>query len=541
MDVRLQQGLRARAARESGEGTRLADAPLRMSLLYPSPYRSAMSSLGYLQVHRLANARAGTRCERACLPDPGDRERHERTRTPLLTLESGRPAADVHVLGVSLAYELELAGLVSSLELCGLEPLATARGPGDPLVVLGGPLTFSNPLPAAPFADVVLLGEAEQTLGVLLDALEADPDAACGDPARRRALLETLAGRPGLYVPSLHGEALPAVARAPDAMLPAFSALWTPDTELADMFLIEPERGCHRGCTFCVMRRSTNGGMRLVPAERVLAEVPAAAERVGLVGAAVTDHPGIRAVLRELVDVRGKRIGISSLRADRLDDELVGLLARGGYRSITVALDATSAGLRDAIDKNLADRHIEAAVQLAKAHGMRHVKIYVIVGLPGETDDDIDELIGLSERLGRVLPIVLAISPFVPKLRTPLAQAPFAGPAVVADRIERLRRGTGGRVSVRTSGPREAYVEYRLAQGGHAHAHAAIAAAHAGGRLAAWKRALADLPERVEPPNMSSLVVAPTARRRHRAGDAPVVPQPSSRCGPFAASALPPS
>ena len=515
MDAGLQRRLRARQAREAGSGTVLSDAPLRMALLYPSPYRAAMSSLGFLQIHRLANARPGTRCERATLPDPEDVLIHRRTRTPLLTIESQRPVRDTHVIGISLAYELEMAGLVTALQLAGLEPLASDRTAADPLVVLGGPLTFSNPLPAAPFADVLLLGEAETTITLLLDALEAEPAAARGDAAARRVLLETIAGVPGIYVPSLTGEHLPPIGQAADAQLPAYAALRTPDTELSNMHLIEPERGCHRGCTFCVMRRSTNGGMRLVSPETVAALVPDDAERVGLVGAAVTDHPKLQDILRDLIDERGKRIGISSLRADRLNDGIVGLLARGGYRSMTVALDAPSAQMRDTIEKNLADHHVENAIQLAKKHGMRHLKIYVIVGLPNETDDDITELITLTHRLCKTLPVVLGVSPFVPKFHTPLAAAPFAGEAEAKRVLKRLERELRGKAKVRGPSPREAYVEYRLSQGGHVHAAAAIAAAGAGGSLGAWKRALADLPERVIPSDFASLTPPPTARRRH--------------------------
>jgi hypothetical protein len=314
MDLGLKRALIALRDAETGRGTRLGDAPLYFGLLYPSPYGAAMSSLGYLQIHRLANARQGTRCERAVLPDPDAIEIHKRTRTPLLTIESQRPLRDFHLIGISHAYELELAGLVTSLELAGIAPLSRDRDASDPLVVLGGPITFSNPLPSAPFADVLVLGEAEEAIGALLDRLETDPGRARGSEQKRRALLEELASLPGFYVPSIHGEVMPPIAKAADERLPAFSEIHTPNTELHNMVLIEPERGCHRGCTFCVMRRSTNGGMRIVPAERVLELIPDDVARVGLVGAAVTDHPQLVTILRGLIDDRKKQVGISSLR-----------------------------------------------------------------------------------------------------------------------------------------------------------------------------------------------------------------------------------
>jgi radical SAM superfamily enzyme YgiQ (UPF0313 family) len=403
--------------------------------------------------------------------------------------------------------------VVTLLELAGLAPLAQDRSASDPLVVIGGPITFSNPLPTAPFADLMLLGEAEDSLPLLLARLEKDPSAARGDARARAALLEELATLPGFYVPSLHGERLPAIGQADDDRLPAVSTIWTPDTELHDMVLVEPERGCHRGCTFCVMRRSTNGGMRTVAPEKLLSEIAVEVPRVGLVGAAVSDHPRIKEILRELIDVKQKQVGISSLRADRLDDEFVGLLARGGYRSMTVALDAPSERLRWEIEKNLRADRVERAAELAQSHGMRHLKIYVIVGLPEETDEDLEELLGFSERLSRILPVKLGVSPFVPKWKTPLAMAPFVGEARAQQVLDRLKKRSGRRVEIRGPSAKEAYVEYRLAQGGFLHARAAIEAAHRGASLNAWKRALAELPERIQPENLSDLVPPPTLRR----------------------------
>lgn len=510
----------ARTRLEKGPGLlrRRTEAPLRMALAYPSPYWVAMSSLGYLQVHRLANARPQTVCERAVLPDPDQLERHHRTRTPLLTLESHRPVGDFDVIGVSHAYELEITGIVHVLELSGIPPLARDRSEKDPLVVLGGPITFSNPIPSGAFAEVVVLGEAEASLELLLDRLERRPEAARGSAQARSALLEELADTPGFYIPALHGHRLPPVAQAPDDLLPARSAIFTPETELSDMMLIEPERGCHRGCTFCVMRRSTNGGMRLVSPDTVARLVPDEVQRVGLVGAAVTDHPQIKTILHDLVDVRGKRIGISSLRADRLDEEFVGLLHRGGYRSMTVALDAASRRLRDVIEKNIKDRHVENAAILARRVGMRHVKLYVIVGLPGESNEDRGELVELALALRRISPLVLGVSPFVPKFHTPLADAPFAGEKAIKGMLDRLKAALRGQVEVRGPGAREAWVEYRLAQGGAEHGRLAVEVAHAGGSLGAWRRALRDLPERVHPENFSDLVPPPTRRRgRERA------------------------
>jgi radical SAM superfamily enzyme YgiQ (UPF0313 family) len=477
-----------RAARLADEvGTIHKQAELPFALCYPSPYAIGMSSLGFQTVYRGLNALPGVAAERAFLPD--DAQAARAAGEPLKTYESARPVGDFPVVAFSLAYELELAGLVDCLDLSGIPLLAEERAAHPerhPLVVVGGPLTFSNPVPAAPYADVLLLGEAEETIVELVEAIRS--------ASSRPALLETLAARPGFYVPPVHGERTPPVAAADNALLPAHSQIRTPHTELSNMFLVEPERGCHRGCTYCVMRRSTNGGMRLVDPARVAALIPPDARRVGLVGAAVTDHPKLPEILRHLVD-SGREVGISSLRADRLDDEIVGLLRRGGYKTLTTAADAASERMRDIIQRKTKERHLLRAAQLARAHGMTGFKLYMMLGVPGETDADIDELgrfsLELAKAAGRM---ALGIAPFVAKRKTPLDGSAFESIEILDARLARLRAAVKGRVALRPTSPKWAWVEYRLAQGGFAAGRAAARAARAGGRFAAWKAALAEVP-----------------------------------------------
>jgi radical SAM superfamily enzyme YgiQ (UPF0313 family) len=477
-----------RARRLADEvGTLHKQAELAVALVYPSPYHVGMSSLGFQTIYRELHALPGVTAERAFLPD--DARAARQAREGLHTYESGRPVGDFPVVAFSLAYELELAGLVDCLDLCGIPALAADRAANPsrhPLVAIGGPLTFSNPVPAGPYADVIVMGEAEELVAILMEAVRQEPD--------RAALLGELSRLPGFYVPSIHGEHPPAIAAAPDSRLPGRSQILTPHTELASMFLIEPERGCHRGCTYCVMRRSTNGGMRTVEPERVLALIPPDARRVGLVGAAVTDHPGLPTILRALVD-GGREVGISSLRADRLTSEIVGLLKRGGYRTLTTASDGASERLRKEIDRKTNERHLMRAATLCRDEGLRLLKLYIMVGLPGETMADIEELARFALELAAVAPkLALGIAPFVAKRNTPLDRQPFEAIDVVDDRLSRLRVLLKGRVEVRPTSPKWAWIEYRLAQGGFAAGRAAAAATRAGGRFADWKAALAEVP-----------------------------------------------
>jgi len=465
-------------------GTLYKEAELRVALVYPSPYRAAMSSLGYQQIYRTLHAMPGVAADRAMLPDEGTpRERL------LVTLETGQPVGGYPVLAYSVAYELEIAGLVETLERANIPVLAADRDRRHPLVIAGGPLTFSNPAPLVPFCDVILVGEGEETVVELMElGREVGFD--------RERVWAGLAGKPGYYLPHVHGETVPPVHQVSDDRLPARSVIATPHTELADMFMTEAARGCSRGCTYCVMRRSTNGGMRIVPREAIIAGIPDGTRRVGLVGAAVTDHPDITAVVRDVVD-GGREVGISSLRADKLTDELVGLLARGGYRTLTVAADGASERMRRVVERSTRASHLLRSAELAAVHRLHTLKVYMMLGVPSETDADVDELVQLSKELAAIHPrVAYGLAPFVAKRNTPLDGSPFAGIPLVEARLARLDKGLraaglADKVKVRPTSARWAWVEYMIAQG-ESNAGLAIMDAHrAGGSFAAYKKAFA--------------------------------------------------
>ncbi|MET0384647.1 MAG: radical SAM protein [Polyangiales bacterium] len=478
----LRRVVRERLADE--RGTIRKQAPERVALCYPSPYAVGMSSLGFQTIYREINSRPSTVADRAFLPDEDAIEIHRRTHTPVFTYEAERPISEYPVIAISVAYEIELAGVIELLELSGIPALAEQRTERHPFVLCGGPLTNSNPLPLAPFADAIVMGEADQAIHDVLDCLF--------NARTRDAALSQLASH--CYVPSIHGLQLPQILQADNAMLPAWAPIRTPHTALSDMFLLEVERGCSRGCQYCVMRRSTNGGMRIVPQERVLEMIPDDAMKVGLVGAAVSDHPKIVQIVDTLAS-QGRQVSLSSLRPDRLNDAFIAALKKAGARALTTALDASSQRLRDQIDRKAKEKHFLRIAELVKAHGLHHLKVYMMIGLPDETDADIDELIGFATELSRIHPLIIGISPFVAKRNTPLDGQPFAGIPLVENRLERLRRGLKGKVEVRPTSARWAWVEYMLAQGSWAEGRAVLEAVHAGGRFAHYRSAFKALPE----------------------------------------------
>jgi radical SAM superfamily enzyme YgiQ (UPF0313 family) len=460
-------------------------APLTVALAYPSPYHVAMSSLGYQRIYRLLMDLPGVCCERAFLPDGADRAGLETERP--VTYESLRGLGEFPIIALSVAYELELSGLIRLLEASGIPALRNERAADAPFILCGGPLTFSNPLPLAAFADAVLMGEGEGVVEWVVRTI--------GESSSRAAALATLAEHPNVFVPEHHQDRLAKIAACDDEILPAKSTIVTPHTELSNMFLIEAERGCSRGCTYCVMRRSTNGGMRIVPEDVVLSAIPEEHKRVGLVGAAVSDHPKITSIVSRLAE-RGCEVGLSSLRPDKLKDEFVGALRRAGYRTLTTALDGPSERMRNLIERRGREPHYQVAAENARRHGYDRLKLYLMVGLPGEADEDIDECVRFVSELSKIIPIALGVAPFCAKRNTPLDKMPYAGIRTVEARLDRLRRGLRGRADVRSVSAKWAWVEYVLAQGGVPEALAYYRAVKAGGEFAAYKREFAALGHR---------------------------------------------
>ena len=528
----------ARALRQTIERRKDSErAPLfargqrRLAVVYPSPYRAGMSSLGYQRILTLLRD-ADLSAERAFLPD--DVGAWRRSGAPLITYETGTPLRDFSILAVSLAYEAELIGLFDLLQLSGIPVLRRDRGPHDPQILLGGPISMASPAFLADFVDACLLGEGEDVVvpGV----------ASWFDAETRDGWLDAIEALPGGWVPERAGMRIPPTAKASDAHLPARSAWLAPEAELSNMFLIEGERGCHRMCTFCVMRRTTNGGMRLVSASNIMGYVPEEAEAVGLVGAAISDHPELVPLMASIIEA-GKRVSLSSLRADQIarKPDIARLLRQSGTRTFTTASDGASERLRKQMKKTTTEAHLQACARQAGEHGFATFKLYMIIGAPGETDDDIDELVRFTKELaqqGKPARLAMGIAPFVAKRQTPLDGAPFAGMKTVERRMRTIKRGLGGIVDVRPVSARWAWLEHMLAQGGPEAGYALYRGWRQGGRFGNYRKAI----ERVNPSTFRPWaaferpLVDPVVKRIRTEADrgtgAATPPSPSETPGP---------
>ncbi len=404
-----------------------------------------------------------------------------------VSFESGRPLGGCDLLLASISYELDFPHLVRMLAAGGAEPLRSRRSPDEPALVIGGPLTRANPLPLAAIADVVVVGDGEPAVAALVAHIQG------GGMTDAHSVVDALRGVPGAWIPS-ESPVPPPSFEAEAGVLPVVSAVATPHSAFPDLHLVEISRGCPKSCTFCLGRRPDPVGLpesgstlpidpggptpadasativrrpssirspflRFAPTESILSALPSDGKGAGIIGAALSYHPGLAVILESLAS-RGLKAGLSSLRADRMTSELAALLKATGGEVLTVAADGISERVRSELRKDVTEADLVKSAELARDAGIHALKIYAMVGLPGETEDDVLEFAGLLNRLNTQLPVIASLSVFVPKKGTPLEHAPFGPVDRVSDRLQMLRRHCSGGIRINRVSAREAMLQW---------------------------------------------------------------------------------
>jgi radical SAM superfamily enzyme YgiQ (UPF0313 family) len=438
---------------------------LRVALAFPNTYFVGMSNLGFQTVYKLFNEEDGIVCERFFLPPKTELAAQVAAGAPLLTLESQTPVRDFDVVAFSVSFEWDYTNVLTLLRLAGVPLRASDRTHHDPLILIGGAVTFVNPEPLAPFADVIAAGEGEVLIPALLKAFKEASD--------RDDLLRRLVAERGYYVPAFYdvhyardgsiaafvpreGTGAPptvkkAALKTTDAVDPPATTIFTPETELGSRFLVEVVRGCANLCRFCWAGYNYLP-VRAFPKERILELARRAkpySSRAGLVSIALCDHPDIEAILTELVDM-GYAISPASLRLDDLTPAILSLLRRSGERTITIAPETGSDRLRRVINKTVTNDEILNAAEMIFAAGFENLKLYYMIGLPTETDDDLVAIHDLTLQLrdimltharprGHIGRIVGSVNPLVPKPGTAYQWLPMTDDRAIERAIRRTR------------------------------------------------------------------------------------------------------
>jgi radical SAM superfamily enzyme YgiQ (UPF0313 family) len=406
---------------------------LRIAVAYPSNYRVGMQSLSVHMLHQLLNSMEGVIAERVFMEGEG----------PYVSVESGASLRDFHMAIFSVHYELDYPGIIRMLRSSGIEPRRDRRM--GPLIVAGGPPLMANPEPMAMFMDLLAIGELEVVVPNLVGAfMEFGLE------------LENYADLEGIYVPSLGKYSVTrafvrdmgscfTVTKAPVPIDKAYSPIF------GNKLMVEVMRGCGGGCLFCM-----EGYVTRPLRYRRFSELRGIIERslrtgahdgVVLLGLSVGDHPEFKELMRYLVEELGVGVSVPSLRVDSLDEEAIGLIAKGGQRVLTIAPES-SERLRYALGKRFSDAEVVEKALVAAKYGMDHVKLYLMVGLPGETMGDIDELVRLVNKVRSVgVRVHLSVNPWIPKPQTPLQWFPMMSMDELRTRIRRVRDSSWDRFS----------------------------------------------------------------------------------------------
>lgn len=431
-----------------------------IALIFPNSYAVGMSSLAMHGLYHWLNAMPDVVCERAFAALGRREDRSE----PVVTLESQRPLRETSLIAFSIPYELDYGNVLDVLRRSGIPLLARNRRDHDPLVLMGGPAVSANPAVLGPMADAVMIGEAEEALEGIVEGGRLNL------VGHREEALEWLAGLAGIWVPSRPPREPVARQWVRDlGRRPFASSVVCPKAEFGDMAMIELARGCVHSCRFCLATRWYRP-FREQSLDQVLALARQARGRwpkVGLVSAAVSDYTQIDALVEGLRS-EGIAFSVSSLRAAPLSKALLEGLAASGARTLTIAPEAGSQRLRDAMRKGISHEDIMGAVRSANALGFETLKLYYMVGLPGETEEDVGELIELTREIARQFDryIVVGVTPFVPKAHTPWERQGMAPVDALDARLARIRTALqSGAVSVRAESTALARAQGILARG----------------------------------------------------------------------------
>ena len=479
----------------SGEES-ISSREVRVLLVYPNTSALALANLGFQRVYSLINRIEGVTCDRLCLPVGWKPEIQRLSHDELRSEDSGRLPDEFDMIAFSISFEPDYLNVVSQLKYFGL-PLASAdRNGHGPLIVAGGSAIFINPEPLAAIVDLFFIGEAEgMTEKFFALALGSDI-------TDKQGFLKKAVGIKGIYVPRFYHfeykDGAPSGRRAepfaPDRVerhwvaegspeLCTHSEIFEPDSTFGHMGLMEVTRGCIWACRFC-----TAGFIYRPPRlpdleatydslSRTLEKNGSGLSTIGLVGPSVTDHPELMALARRVVG-EGKTLSFSSLRMETLTDELMDLIVSSGQKTITVAVDGPSERMRNVINKAATDEFIIEKCGFLIRKGILHLKIYSIIGLPGETDEDIGEFIRLIENVqsvyvessrkrGKIGNITISLSPLTPKPGTPFQWHPVERVEVLKKKFMRVRKALGKLPHIKLSfgSPHEAYLQTYLSRG----------------------------------------------------------------------------
>jgi radical SAM family uncharacterized protein/radical SAM-linked protein len=478
------------------------DAAVRFLLCFPDLYEIGMSNLGVRVLYHVLNRHPDAAADLVFAPWTDMEAFMRRNRQPLSGLGTSRAAREFHVLAFSLQHELQYTNVLNMIDLSGVPLQSVERTEGDPLILAGGPSAY-NPAPMAEFIDAFVLGDGETVSGEIASCLAA----AMAAGRSRKEKIELLAGIEGVYVPSLLGTSgsRPCVKRRVEPVLKEEDFPVPPIIPLIpvthDRLTLEVMRGCTRGCRFCsagmlgrpMRERSVDSVVRLANAG-----IDASGwEEVSLVSLSTSDYSGLQQLVERLASVLEPRhvsISLPSMRPGTFSDAIAQIVGRAKKTGLTFAPEAGSPGLRRTINKDVDEDELYSTLETAFRHGWEAVKLYFMIGLPGEDDADVDAMVNMVRSVesicrgyGRRNNVTVSLSPFVPRPHTPFQWKAQTRPEEILRRVRRIRKHLPGkRVKVKWRDPYMAALEGLLCRGTGSAARAIHLAWQRGARFDGW-------------------------------------------------------
>lgn len=437
-------------AKERGTIYKDPGGKITIVLVYPNTYHVGMSNLGFQGIYGLLNSMSEVVCERAFLPDEKDLGEYLRTETELFSLESKRPLNRFDMVAFSVSFENDYPNMVRILQLAKIPLRSSQRNERHPIIIMGGVCTFFNPEPVADFIDICFIGEADEMLKEFIALYLSSGD--------RSDLIRKASSVEGIYVPAFYSisyepegkiakrnasEGVPCCIRRrylQDLSQTAIrTSIITSETEFSDMYLVEAMRGCPWSCRFCVAGKIYSPP-RVKNLAHLIGEIHAAVgatKKIGLIGPSLTDYPHIADVLK----IPAVEFSVTSLRAAQKSAALVPFMR--GQKSISIAPEAGTERLRKVINKKITEEDILLTAELMFDEGIETLRLYFMIGLPTETEEDIDGIITLVQDIRDIAGkgfITLSISTFVPKPFTPFQWHPMAQMSEMKDKLKKIKK-----------------------------------------------------------------------------------------------------
>jgi len=427
---------------------------LKIALIFPSSYETAIANLGFHKVFELLNGIEGVQCERFF---------YDKRFSKYYSLDTQRPLDEFHIWAFSVSFELDFQNIIQLMQKKGIPLFNHLRNDHHPFILIGGAVTYFNPNALWQYADLIFHGDADETLNTFIEKMLEG----FRQKKNREGILEQIKSFDNLSIPLLNHTAKSISKSMEMTKKPAVSLITTKRSVFPNKVLLEVGRGCLRSCAFCVAGH-TRSPARFVQVDVIEGIFDEMKEKrfndCGLISATFTDHPFKNKIL-DLMEERDIHFTVSSLRLDSLSEKLLEGLLRSGQKEITIAPEGGSQKIRELMNKQISEEDIERSLQLIAKKGIRKLKMYFIYGLEEENESDFEAIYKIVQRANHygMTDIKISLNPLIPKPGTPFSSRQIQDLKTLRTKKQFIEKMLGKTVSVKFESIRNSILQYQIA------------------------------------------------------------------------------